>query len=415
MSIAREAVHSQEQSLLDTALWLARQGIHVFPCHSVNNGACSCGKSSCDSKGKHPRYRHHDLRDGLKDATTDELKIRRWWKLWPDANIGIRCGKESGIFVLDFDNHEALLDLEQEHGKLPPTWIVTTGRGVHYYFKHPNFPVKCGKFKLVEGMDIKGDGGYVVGAGSSHASGRRYEFESSGHPDDVGIAEAPQWLLSLIAAPTRKEQTNISGSKIPVGRRNNTLFREAVELRKRMGYNEQKLYLVLQGFNKEFCEVPLPDREIRKTARSAAKYKPYSSFYDTNSLMLNPTVEIGVNYKSVDCTLPLGVKERVLRDTKVKSQARVLIAVIEIVSQLSSDEEGFYPINRGQIGFRASIKSKQDISRYLGKLEAWGFIKRQHNRRKDGPKTDLKVKLLDTPENLLARITTVNKEGKPIE
>src|SRR6266536_5019093 len=92
-------VHSGNSPTRDAALAYAKKGWHVLPLHTPDSQApCSCLKANCDSIGKHPRTMH-----GLKDATTDETAIRRWWDMWPKANVGIVTGRVSGFVVLDVD------------------------------------------------------------------------------------------------------------------------------------------------------------------------------------------------------------------------------------------------------------------------------------------------------------------------
>src|SRR5215468_4020275 len=85
--------------LLEAALTYARYGWAVFPVYEViHRDECACGKVACKDAGKHPR-----TRNGLKDATTDEATIQGWWQRWPDANVAVACGAESGLIVLDVD------------------------------------------------------------------------------------------------------------------------------------------------------------------------------------------------------------------------------------------------------------------------------------------------------------------------
>jgi Bifunctional DNA primase/polymerase, N-terminal len=124
-------------SLVEAALSYARRGWPVFPLHNPLNGGCSCGKSECQNVGKHPHTAH-----GLKDATTDEAQIRRWWRQWPDANIGGVTGEASGFIVMDVDPPHggdlSLGDLTAEHGPLPDTPESLTGTGRHGFFHIPS-------------------------------------------------------------------------------------------------------------------------------------------------------------------------------------------------------------------------------------------------------------------------------------
>lgn len=79
--------------MLKEALAAAGQGLPVFPCHPNDKQPLV---SSTRARG-----------GGVKLATTDEKQIRAWWKKWPDAMIGMRCGTRAsggaGIFVIDID------------------------------------------------------------------------------------------------------------------------------------------------------------------------------------------------------------------------------------------------------------------------------------------------------------------------
>lgn len=163
-------------SRLDAALWYARLGFLVFPVHGIRDKECTCGRGPrCEHSGKHPRTLH-----GLSDATTDQKQIQEWWRMWPDANIGVRTGPESGVWVLDVDGDEgqtSLEALEREHGPLPKTWGVKTGRGEHIYFAWPaDGTIQNSIGKLGRGLDIRATGGYVIAPPSQHASGAVYQW-----------------------------------------------------------------------------------------------------------------------------------------------------------------------------------------------------------------------------------------------
>ena len=200
-------VTNHKDGLLQAALAYAAMGWHVFPVHSVTeNGFCTCNKPTCDRQGKHPR-----TPSGLNDATTSPEKIHHWWRSWPDANIGIRTGNVSGIFVVDVDSHayyngkdgEATMErLEREQGKLPDTIEVLTGGmgGRHLYYQYPPSinGIKSRSNALGDGIDVRGDGGYAI-APPSAGVGRTYEWEGSSDPfDGVAIADAPDWLIRRV-------------------------------------------------------------------------------------------------------------------------------------------------------------------------------------------------------------------------
>ncbi|WP_342042834.1 bifunctional DNA primase/polymerase [Bacillus sp. OTU2372] len=168
----------------------------VFPLHSIQDGRCTCLKKDCKSPGKHPR-----ITGGYKSATTDKFKINQWWAKWPISNIGIATGKINGIIVIDIDprngGNQSFGELISEFGQLPETVeAVSGGGGQHILLKYP------GSFNftniLMPGIDIKTDGGYIVGAPSLHKCGLEYEWKMTGHPFRVRIAECPEWLARLI-------------------------------------------------------------------------------------------------------------------------------------------------------------------------------------------------------------------------
>jgi putative DNA primase/helicase len=183
--------------LLDAALSYAARGWRVFPCFEPVDGGCSCPDgATCVQPGKHPRTGA----GGLHHATTDEITIREWWAQWPAASVAIATGPESGVDVLDIDPGEGGVDsfvaLVQAHGEFPTTAEVRTGSGgTHFYFRSANLRNSQGK--VGKGIDIRGDGGYVLAPPSRHASGGSYAWEEKLTPAEVAPVPAPPWLVSL--------------------------------------------------------------------------------------------------------------------------------------------------------------------------------------------------------------------------
>jgi len=148
------------------------------------------------------------------EATTDEAKIREWWRKWPNANIGIATGRyRDGYFcVLDFDprNGGDWYD-DASNDDLPETWVVQTGgAGRHYYYRTRE-PLRGAK--LMPGVDLKGEGGYVVAPPSVHPSGGVYVWQLDAAPTDLAMAEVPEWVLRDAAGAGASE--NGAGGRRP--------------------------------------------------------------------------------------------------------------------------------------------------------------------------------------------------------
>jgi len=195
----------------------------------------------------------------------------------PDSNIGIATGIISGIVVLDIDHKNdgmtKLRQIEALHGDLPVTVTGRTGNGYHLYFRHPGTSiVSRAAVAGIAGLDIRGDGGYVVAPPSRHASGNEYLWEH--RPDKAARAAMPDWLIKLISAPATAPvapQTTSARNPVPEGQRNDVLFRLACSLGTK-GLTETAITAALQAENVERCQPPLAEGEVVAIVRSAARY-----------------------------------------------------------------------------------------------------------------------------------------------
>src|SRR5262249_589007 len=94
------------------------------------------------------------------------------------------------------DGEKSLREVEEMFGKLPVTVECKTPTGGrHLYFRYPDQPVKCTESQIGVGLDIKGDGGYVVCAPSLIAHTRRYYWNAAAGRE---FAAAPDWLLDKV-------------------------------------------------------------------------------------------------------------------------------------------------------------------------------------------------------------------------
>lgn len=260
-----------EWSAFEAACGYAARGWPVFPLHTVINGACTCHTPGCTTPGKHPRTPH-----GLKEATTEEEKIHEWWARQPQSNIGLVTGSTSGLIVLDVDpakgGDDSLQEMERKHGGLPKTVeALTGGGGRHLYFAHPGDVVRNSAGRLGPGLDVRGDGGYVVAPPSHHVSGRTYVWECMAHPKDVPVASAPAWLIMPLKDKPVQQSEAGSSAPIPDGQRNQTLTSLAGSMRRR-GMSMAAMEAALLTENIARCRPPLSDEEVRAIAASVARY-----------------------------------------------------------------------------------------------------------------------------------------------
>lgn len=171
--------------MTQTAIDYARRGWAVFP---------------CKPKAKEPATPH-----GFKDASKDPATIAEQFERMPSANIGIATGTASGVWVLDIDprngGDESIRKLAADGLDLGETLTaITGGGGLHYFYRVNGAPVRC-RSNVWRGVDVKGDGGYIVAPGSIHPSGESYEWMN-----ESPIIDAPDWLIQAVTAEPAKPE-----------------------------------------------------------------------------------------------------------------------------------------------------------------------------------------------------------------
>jgi hypothetical protein len=251
------------------------RGWPVFPCYWIEDGRCSCDRSDC-SAGKHPL-----TPAGFKDASTDPLLIKAWWKKHPLANIGIPTGAVSAMAVVDVDDKPAWSVLAGilPHYDFKNVPRQKTGKefGWHLAFAHPGIPVKNG-VKFRPGMDSRGDGGYIMGAPSSHLSGRRYEWQYL--PPLNKFPPLPNELLAAINGTNgngQHERLNTAEALkgAPKGEQRVTAFRLASKFRRVDLPIEYAEELILK-FARICTPEPLSEREALAQLNYAyRRYQPH--------------------------------------------------------------------------------------------------------------------------------------------
>ncbi|HOK03229.1 MAG TPA: phage/plasmid primase, P4 family [Spirochaetota bacterium] len=289
------------------ALLYAQNNMKLIPLHGVifddadHKARCTCKGPECTKQGKHPR-----ITNWQQQASNDQEKILSWFKKWPDMNFGVITG--NGIFVLDIDNRnngfESLENLQSQYGALPETLTVNTGDGMHLYYRYNSKIYKVpGKMEHFNGIDVRGDGCYVIGAGSMHKSGKIYQFgQNCPSNEQFNIAEAPDWLLCHIADRVTEEMNEemdtgvlpfcdkLDREYIPEGKRNETLTSLAGHLwNKGLSTDDIENRLLLTNY--DLCLPSLTDNEVKAVVKSISKYPRHNEY---------PLTDLGNSERFID-------------------------------------------------------------------------------------------------------------------
>lgn len=194
-------------NMAEMAVYYAASGWPVFP-------------APLGSKRSHKSEKHSGEKWG---ATTDPEEIRADWSRWPTANIGIPTGLAAKIFVLDADTlaghgkngTKTLARWETASGKIHTVEARTPTGGRHLYFRFPFFEVRNSESKLALGIDIRGEGGMVLGPPSVKPDVGAYEWIKA--PWEVEPADCPHWLLDKLADFENNRLSNRAAVHIPSG------------------------------------------------------------------------------------------------------------------------------------------------------------------------------------------------------
>lgn len=246
-------------SMIESALRYANMGWGVIPC-----------------SGKVPISKH-----GSSEATNDLATISAVWRQHPSANIAVATGYSWPFWVLDLDVSEGTNGIEAfedaRNGRtMPDTLQQVTGRGgTHYFFKYPTDGrrVKNSASKVAPGVDVRGDGGYVVVAPSIHPTTKmEYIWDGMAEVEQQPVAEAPEWLLALVCERQGDREPVMVPEVLQEGKRNVSLFRVACAWRN-TGMSRDTILAGLLSENNRH-ENRLPTNEIQKIAESACRYEP---------------------------------------------------------------------------------------------------------------------------------------------
>ncbi|MDH3466861.1 MAG: bifunctional DNA primase/polymerase, partial [Gammaproteobacteria bacterium] len=239
--------HVSDDTLLAHALGYARHGWPVFPC----------------KPDKSPYTKH-----GFKDATRDEATIAEWWSEHPGASIGIPTGCGTNLCVIDIDTKNGAQGaassklLRQKFGQHNTRKSTTQNNGRHIYFFAPKDITIKSRANFMPGIDIRGDGGYVIAPGSPG-----YKWLDA----SVEIEPLPAALADALTTIDKPKANGRDDNAIPEGKRNATLVSLAGSMRDR-GMSQDAIAAALKIENASRCNPPLDDVEVERIAASVNRY-----------------------------------------------------------------------------------------------------------------------------------------------
>lgn len=223
---------------------------------------------TCEPKDKKPWAKYSP--NAINSCSRVESVALKPWLDGEEANYGVGGGP-SNLTIIDVDkgipNYQALRNWMDARG-LPDTLIVKSGRtgfGAHLYYSGA---VATTPYDI-DGVvgELRGLGAYVVGPGSIHPDGNKYEIIN-----DVPVAPLPESMVQMAAAK-KKSMADFKpgkGELIPEGNRWAHLQQKAGFF-KNAGLDENGIYDALKNFCVNNCEngANYPDEKIKQLAEWA--------------------------------------------------------------------------------------------------------------------------------------------------
>jgi hypothetical protein len=384
-------------TVLEAARDYCRVGLSVIPvCRPMPTG-CSVpwhnGHSDDPTRrGKIPAVKWEAYQ--VEAAHTDQ--VDEWWTN-VEHNVGIVTGAVSQLVVLDADGEAGVRALDEL--RVPrETWLQRTGRedgGLQLFFRHPGPGVKISNRAGVRpGLDVRGDGGYVVAPPSLHRSGREYAWISL--PDSVALAPLTPDLLAVLTSAALPSTTNgtAGGDVIPAGQRNDVLYRLARSMAAK-GMTAGAINAALQAENTTRCRPPLGVGEVLAIAKHAVKQPGRPGFGDAAAEappMILPLTDPELVREGLDLALawPNGVRFTLssIRDGRGGPRGELTVLA------------GDHRVSWGELPL-TSIAARETLRK---KLE----------RRLPGPDADTRYPWDDYCEEMAVRLATALRDGEAL-
>ena len=282
-----------------------------------------------------------------RNATTTAQIISSWRVSPARLNIGIPTGTASDLIVIDLDVKNGVNGLANwkalvaQHPPVPQTWEAETpSTGRHLYFRKPkDLTINSSAGTVLgPGIDVRGEGGYIVAPPSSLGAAGSYRWLVP--PSACPVAPMPPWLVILLTIPPppssafggktnpgskrgRPLPTEYKGwrvKRIPQGYRDNAVHSHGSALR-RYGCRREFIHQELNHLNENVCDPPLDPEDIERITRSCGKYRPETEFSTVTErareLLIRRLHDGPVRAeRAYRLGLPHGISERMIKEAK---------------------------------------------------------------------------------------------------
>lgn len=225
--------------------------------------------------GKEPLVKWQEYTS--RKATDAELL--EWFESG-ENNLGIVTGTASGFVVVDADGEEGLESARNMD--LRSTTVSLTGKGQQFFYQCPTGGALKNAVRLLPGIDIRSDGGYVCAPPSIHPNGKRYTWLLG---PSSQLPEFPTALANTArSSETSPASVNVNWvsealSKLSEGNRNDTFARVVGKLH-HSGLDKTAIWALLLPHARA-CH--FSEKELNGVIQSITRYQTDAARAGTDS------------------------------------------------------------------------------------------------------------------------------------
>lgn len=283
-----------------------------------------------------------------KNASSDPEQIKEWFRKFPTMNYGIACGP-SGLVVVDLDVKNGIDGIEAwkrhtvEVSAIPTFEVETPSGGMHLYYWANDVPSSTNYPS--EAIDIRGDGGCVVGPGSTLANGTYLPSLPGYFPDTRDISPASEPLKILLRSRKGAESIGSAGVLTAPGVPVSTHASKAQS--ESLGRNLIELLKAEEGTRN--AKLNKSAFEIGSLVRDGVVHNQ-----GAKTLLLKAAEEIGLNFQEAKATIESGIEAGIEKADSLPGASSKYVP-LDIIAWLSEDHPDPDTFGAGQILYKPGL------------------------------------------------------------